>query len=74
MKLRLASTVMAAALLAGACGDQSTALATVNGESITADFMGSLRESHSSGIDVNTEGFRNDLSENIFRVAIVQRA
>ncbi|MFC2177499.1 peptidylprolyl isomerase, partial [Actinomycetota bacterium] len=42
--------------------------------SITSDFMASLRESYHSGIEVDTEGFRNDLSENVFRVAITQQA
>lgn len=74
MKLRLLSSILAAALLAGACGDQSQAVATVNGEPITANFMASLRDSYSEQINVNTEGFRNDLSENVFRVAIAQRA
>ncbi len=74
MKLRLASAVLAGALLAGACGDQSQALATVNGESITADFMASLRDSYDGSISVNTEGFRTDLSESIFRVAIAHEA
>ena len=74
MKFRLAGAVLAVALLAGACGDQSQALATVNGESITADFMASLRDSYRGSINVNTEGFRTDLSENIFRVAIAQQA
>jgi hypothetical protein len=74
MKLRIASALLAVALLAGACGDQSPALATVNGETVTADFMASLRGSYQGSINVNTEEFRNDLSENIFRVAIAQEA
>jgi hypothetical protein len=74
MKLRLASAVVAAALLAGACGDQSHALATVNGAPITSDFMASLRVSYRGGIDVDTEGFRNDLSGSIFQAAIAQQA
>ena len=74
MKFRFASAVLAVALLAGACGDQSQALATVNGESITADFMASLRDSYDGSINVNTEGFRTDLSESIFRVAIAHEA
>jgi hypothetical protein len=74
MKLRLVGAVLAAAVIVGACGDQSSAVATVNGESITSDFMASLRESYHDGIEVNTEGFRNDLSESVFRVAIAQQA
>lgn len=74
MKIRLASAVLAVALLAGACGDQSQAVATVNGDSITSDFMASLRVSYQGGLTVDTEGFRDDLSRNIFRVAIAQQA
>lgn len=74
MKPRLAGAVLAVALVAGACGDQSQALATVNGESITADYMASLRDSYGGSINVNTEGFRTDLSESIYRVAIAHEA
>jgi hypothetical protein len=74
MRFRFVSVVLAVALLAGACGDQSQALAIVNGESITADFMASLRDSYGGSINVNSEGFRTDLSESIFRVAIAHEA
>ncbi len=74
MKLRLASVAVVVALLAGACGDQSQAVATVNGVAITADFMASLRASYGGSINVATEGFRTDLGENIVRVAIAQQA
>lgn len=74
MKLRLIALVSAVALVAAACGDSSQAVATVNGFDITAEYMASLRESSGQSLNVNTEEFRNELSQNIIRVAIVQAA
>lgn len=74
MKFRLALSVATFALVAAACGDASTAVATVNGEDLTADFMSSLRNSSGNSLNVNTEQFRQDLSLNIIRLATIQQA
>jgi len=70
MKLRLVLIVSALALLAASCGDSSQAVATVNDTAITANFMASLRESYTGTLNVNTEQFRNDLSQNIIVFAV----
>ncbi len=74
MKTRLALFAGVFALLAAACGDASAAVAAVNGEDITADFMASLRTSSGNTLNVNTEEFRQDLSLNIIRLATIQQA
>ncbi len=74
MRFRIASLAVVAALVAVACGDTSQVVATVDGDDITAHYMASLRESYGQTINVNTEEFRNELSQNIIRLAIVHQA
>ena len=74
MKTRVLVFLVALTVTAAACGDAGDAVATVNGEEISADYMADLRVSTGRALNVDNEEFRNELSQNIIRVAIAQAA
>ena len=75
MRTRVSIVAVALALLTSACsGGDEQVVATVNGHEITADFMASLRQTAGDTLNVNTEEFRQLLTQNIIRIAVAQAA
>lgn len=75
MKLRLTLICGALALVAASCGGGGgQAVATVNGEEITAEYMASILGERGQTLNVNTEDFRQSLSVEIVWSAVVPAA
>ena len=75
MKLRVTLMFGVLALLATACGGGGgQAVATVNGEEITAEYMASIVGEGGQTINVNTEDFRQSLSVEIVWAAVIPAA
>ena len=75
MRTRVSIVAVALALMAAACGGgEEQVVATVNGQEISADFMASLGETAGDTLNVNTEEFRQLLTQNIIRIAVAQAA
>lgn len=74
MKFRTLVWSVALLALASGCAGGSSAVATVNGEEISADYMAGLRVSTGRALTVDTEEFRTELTQNIIRVAVAQAA
>ena len=74
MKLRLTLMLGALALVASACGNSGPAVATVNGDPITAEYMAELTGQGGQTINVNTEDFRQQLSIEIVWAAVIPAA
>jgi len=62
------------AVVLAACGGSSTVVATVDGMDISAEHMAAVMGAQGSTLDVGTEQFREELSLNIIRVAVLQKA
>ncbi|NND04604.1 MAG: hypothetical protein HKN91_17655 [Acidimicrobiia bacterium] len=74
MKLRLTLMLGVLAVIAAACGDSGPAVATVNGEPITAEYMAALTGEGGQTINVNTEDFRQALTVEIVWAAVIPAA